>query len=215
MKHSILLIGGGGHAKSIIDSLKLHDNIEIIGIIDTKDKYGQVIDGIEIIGSDEDLEYYYTKGVKQAFISIGSIGSPQIRVKVYETIKKIGYNLPNVIDSSAIISNNITLGEGNYIGKGAILNTGIKVGNNCIINTGCIIEHGCMIDDFVHIAPGSTLCGEVQIGQKTHIGAGTVIIQSKRIGKESVIGAGSVVINDINEYVKAYGSPCREVSKIE
>ncbi|MDF2801702.1 MAG: sugar O-acyltransferase, sialic acid O-acetyltransferase NeuD family [Anaerocolumna sp.] len=215
MKHSILLIGGGGHAKSIIDSLKLHDNIEMIGIIDTKDKYGQVIDGIEIIGSDEDLEYYYTKGVKQAFISIGSIGSPQIRVKVYETIKKIGYNLPNVIDSSAIISNNITLGEGNYIGKGAILNTGIKVGNNCIINTGCIIEHGCMIDDFVHIAPGSTLCGEVQIGQKTHIGAGTVIIQSKRIGKESVIGAGSVVINDINEHVKAYGSPCREVSKIE
>jgi len=215
MKHNIILIGGGGHAKSIIDSLRLYDDIKIIGILDTKDKRGQFVDGIEIIGSDEDLAYYYARGVTQALISIGSIGSPQIRVKVYEMIKKIGFSLPNVIDPSAVLSNNIILGEGNYIGKGVILNTGVKIGNNCIINTGCIIEHGCIINDFAHIAPGSTLCGEVKIGQMTHIGAGSVIIQSKKIGKESIIGAGSIVVSDISAYAKAYGNPCREVSKVE
>lgn len=215
MAEGILLIGGGGHAKSIIDSLRTNKEMQIVGILDRKEKIGEVINGIKIIGTDQDLTDYYHQGIKYAFISIGSIGVPKQRKKVYEQIKKIGYSCPNIIDHTAILSSKVRLGEGNYIGKGAIINAEAVVGSHCIINTGCIVEHDCRIENFVHLATGSILCGGVQIGEGAHVGAHSTIIQYKKIGSNSLIGAGSVVVSDINEHTKAYGNPCREVGRVE
>lgn len=215
MAESILLIGGGGHAKSIIDTLSINKEMQIIGILDREEKVGEVINGIKIIGTDEQLADYYHQGVKYAFISIGSIGLPKQRKKVYEQIKTIGYSFPNIIDHTAILSSKVRLGEGNYIGKGAVVNAGTVIGSHCIINTGCIVEHDCRIEDFVHLATGSVLCGGVQIGEGAHVGAHSTIIQYKKIGNNSLIGAGSVVVSDINGYAKAYGNPCREVGRVE
>lgn len=215
MKKEVLLIGGGGHARSIIDSLNDKQQVKIIGILDKKEKFGEAINGIPVIGTDDDLEYYYGQGVTQAIISLGSIGIPRVREMLYKRIKAIGYSLPNVIDDTAVVANDCLLGEGIYVGKGAIVNTGVKLGNMCIVNTGSIIEHDCKISDLVHIAPGVTLCGGVKIGEMCHIGAGATIMQYTKVGKYSVIGLGSVVVKDISQYTKAYGNPCKEVSKIE
>ena len=215
MKKEVLIIGGGGHARSVIDSLRAKDNINILGILDKVDRVGENVEGIPIIGTDDELGKYYKKGVKYIVMGIGSVGIPKVKLRLYEQIKNIGYELLNVIDDTAVVSYNASIGEGAYIGKGVIINTGVQVGKCCIINTGSIIEHDCKIEDFVHVAPGVTLCGEVKIGKMTHVGAGTTIMQQKRIGAASIIGLGSVVVTDISESKKAYGNPCREVCTIE
>lgn len=211
MKEKIILIGGGGHAKSVIESINSMEKFEIIGILDKKDKVGSYIYDIEVIGVDGDLENYYKQGIKNIFITLGSIGNPIIRRKLYDYAKKIGFKFPNIIDKNSIISPKTLLGEGIFIGKGVIVNCDVNIGNNCIINTGCIIEHDCKIGDFVHIAPGSTLSGGVIIGENSHIGTNSTVIQYKKVGSNTVIGAGSVVIKDIDNNVKAYGNPCKEV----
>lgn len=215
MKQQIILIGGGGHASSIIDSIQCTEQFDIVGIIDKKEKVGTYIQGIKVVGEDRELELYYKNGIHYGFISIGSIGNVRQRKQIYLLLKKIGYKIPNIIDSTAYLSRSALLGEGNYIGKHAIINAGTVIKNGCILNTGCIIEHHCMIEDFVHVAPGSVVCGGVHIGAKTHIGANSTIIQGRTIGHSSLIGAGSVVVKDIQAYQKAYGNPCREVRNIE
>lgn len=95
-----------------------------------------------------------------------------------------------------------------------VFNTVVEVISNSFVNTGSTIDHDCIIDDFVHIAPGCNLCGNVQVGEGTLIGAGAVIIPGTKIGKQSVVAAGSVVFKNIGDNVLVTGNPCRVIKKI-
>lgn len=208
---NLILVGGGGHCKSVLDSLKKSNKFKVVGILDIKENVGVLVDGVEIIGTDEDYKKLYFKGIKHAFITIGSITSTALREKIYHELNSIGFELPIIIDSSALVSPNAQIGQGTFVGKGAIINASSKIGHNCIINTGTIVEHDCNIGDFTHIAPGATLSGAVTVGNSSLIGTNSTVIQGIKIGCNTVIGAGSVVVKDIKNNAFAYGNPCREV----
>ena len=81
--------------------------------------------------------------------------------------------------------------------QGTVVQSGATVGKHCILNTGASVDHECCIEDFVHISPQATLCGNVHIGEGAWIGASAVVIPGVKIGKWSIIGAGSVVVEDV------------------
>lgn len=203
----ILLIGGGGHCRSVIDTLKDKDYDEI-GIIDS---VNVCYDGISVVGADEDIVRLYKRGWTEAFVTVGSIGDVAARRRLYNMVKETGFAIPAVIDQTAIVSEGTLISEGVFVGKGAIINAGCKIGECAIINTGAIIEHDCRVDSFAHISTGAILCGQTEIGENTHVGAGTVIRQLVKTGRDSLIGAGSVVVKDIPDGVMAYGNPCRVI----
>ena len=213
----ILLLGAGGHCMSVLDSLLALNLYSDIGIIDkvytenVKSHYSTNISGVPIIGADDDLDRLYKEGFTDAFITVGSLGDVSIRRKLYKKIKNIGFNIPNIIDVSSIVSKYTTLGEGNYIGKNAVINGGSDIGNCTIINSSATIEHECIIGDFVHVSPGGILCGNVNINANTHIGAGSIVKQGLTIGSNTMIGMGSVVISNISDNKTVFGNPCREV----
>lgn len=208
MSKKLLLIGGGGHCHSVLDSVLTLNEYDDIGIIDSIDSS---FSGISVIGTDEDVPNLFNDGWRYAFITVGSIGNTEVRTRLYKMVKEIGLFIPTIIDSTAVIGTNVTIGEGVFIGKRAIINTGSQIGTCSIINTGAIIEHDCTINDFSHISPGAILCGQVTIGNDTHIGAGTTVKQLINIGSNTLIGAGSVVVHDMPSNVKAYGNPCKVV----
>lgn len=210
----IVLIGGGGHAASVLDALLSTKKYEVVGITDTTVKAGEMLLGIPVLGGDELLPELFNNGVKAAFITVGSIGSTSLRVKLYEMAKKIGFTLPVIQDPTAVVGRYCHISEGVFIGKGVVINTLSEVGQMSIINSKAIIEHECKIGEFCHIAPGSILGGNVHIGEHAHVGIGSVILQGIKVGHHSMIGAGSVVIKNILEHKKAYGNPCREVGSI-
>jgi sugar O-acyltransferase (sialic acid O-acetyltransferase NeuD family) len=211
MPNKILLVGGGGHCKSVLDTLLATRNYDEIAIIDKKEYIGKKILSVPIIGDDGDLPILINKGYKNAFISVGSIGNPLLRVKLTSQIEELGFKIPNVIDPSAMVSSHAILGNGVFVGKNTVINAGSFIHKGAIINSSSVIEHDCEVGEFSHIAPGSILCGSVKIGARTHIGAGSVIKQYINIGSESLVGLGSTVLKDINNNVVAYGNPCREV----
>ena len=205
----IILVGGGGHCKVVSSIILENKNYEIVGISDLEIKKGKVINGIKINYTDNQLEKIFESGVKNAIVTIGSIGNPKLRIELFEKLKDIGYTLPIIISKYSIIAKGVFVDEGTVIMPGSIINTGVKIGKNCIINTGSIIDHECEIKNNVHIAPGVTLSGNVKVGNSSHIGTGSSIIQDISIGEYSIIGAGSVVVTDIPDKVKAYGVPAR------
>ena len=210
----IVLLGGGGHCKSIIDSIKSRNEYDIYGVLDPELKVNtEIYDNVYVMGNDDDLEEIYKRGIKNAFISVGSIGNTAIRRKLYEKAKKLGFNFPIICDNKAIIARSVVIDEGSFIGKGTIINSDVRIGKNSIINTGSIIEHDCVIHEFVHIAPGAVVCGGVNIGKDTHVGSNASIIQCLNIGEKVVIGSGSVVIRDVLDDKRVVGNPAREVKK--
>lgn len=208
MGKKLLLIGGGGHCHSVLDSVLSLNVYEKVGIIDSSD--GSYL-SIPVIGADEDIPRLFSEGWTEAFITVGSVGNTNIRRRLYKMVKEIGMKIPTIVDPSAVIGKGVTIREGSFIGKRAVVNVGSSVGICAIINTGAILEHDCIIGDFSHISPGAVLCGQVSVGDNSHVGAGSIIRQLIKIGEETLIGAGSVVVNDISSYVKAYGNPCKVV----
>ncbi len=208
MNKKLLLIGGGGHCRSVLSSVLAVNTYQKIGIVDFN---GSSLLGVDVVGRDEDLLRLKDEGWTDAFITVGSIGNTRLRRCLYQMVVNYGFAVPAVIDPTAIIAQDAIVTEGCYVGKGAMLNSGSQIGRCAIINTGAIIEHDCQIGEFVHISPGTVLCGQVTIGNDSHIGAGSVVRQLIQIGKNSLIGAGSVVVSDVPEGVKAYGNPCKVV----
>ena len=206
----LLLLGGGGHCSSVLDSifsLGIYCNIGIIA------PQGDSISGVSVIGTDQDLPALFQQGWTDAFVTVGSIGNTALRRKLYKMIKQIGFYIPSIIDKSAVIAGETQIGAGCFVGKKAVINTGASLGCCAIINTGAIVEHDCIVGDFSHVSPGAVLCGQVRIGHDTHIGAGAVIRQQISVGNDVLIGAGSVVLKDIPDGVTAYGNPCKAVKK--
>ncbi len=139
-----------------------------------------------------------------------AIGNNQLRKEV---ASKVSHIVMSVIHPSAQIAETVVMGVGNQIVHSATIQTHVKIGNHCIINTAAAIDHDCILEDFCHIAPNSTLCGNVKIGEGTLIGAGAVVTPGVKIGKWCTIGAGSVVTKNIPDNTTVVGNPAREIKK--
>jgi len=210
-KPYILLVGGGGHCKSVIDVIELEGKFKIAGIVERdKSLVGNRVLNYEVIGHDGELEEL-RKEYKYAFITIGQIKSPDPRVKLFERLKKLGFKLPVVISPLAYVSRYAFLDEGTVVMHHALVNAGAKVGKNCIINTKALIEHDAIIGNFCHISTGAIVNGACKIGNKVFVGSNTVMANNVCTGDDIVIGAGSVINKDIVEKGVYVGDPVRRI----
>ena len=194
----ILVLGHGGHARSLIDILERENKYQIAGYVINDNAIDGSMD-YPIIGTDEDLEYLYQSGIRNAVLGIGYLGKSDLRERLYVKLKNIGFHMPIACDPSAIVSGHVKIEEGSVIGKGAIINSGAIIGKMCIINSGAIIEHDCQVDDFSHISVSSVLCGGVHIGRLSFVGANSTIIQEKTVGKNCMIGAGMIIRENVED----------------
>jgi UDP-perosamine 4-acetyltransferase len=211
MKEKIILIGAGGHARVLIDLIRLSGLYEIAGIVDSQLKLGEMVSGITVLGDDDDLGELYSHGLKYAIIAVGSIKNNFKRRVLYERIKEIGFSVPCLFHPKAIIAGNVQILEGAQIMAGAIIQVNSTIGENTIINTGAILEHDCQIGMHVHICPGATISGECNIGVGAFIGAGATVIQGLSIGNNAVVAAGAVVISDVPDNTGVMGVPAKIV----
>jgi len=209
----IVLLGAGGHCKVIIDIIRSCSDYEIIGITSKDNGKSKVYD-IPIIGSDDLLKECRESGVDYAFIALGALADRQIRNKLFNMLKDLGYKIPTLIHKTAIVSKHASIGEGTCVMPGAIINSGVCIGKNCIINSGAVIEHDCVIGDNTHISPNVSIAGGVKIGNDTHLGIGSTVIESLNIGCNVTVGAGSVVVHNIKNNVVAVGIPAKIIKEM-
>ncbi|HIP51809.1 MAG TPA: acetyltransferase [Campylobacterales bacterium] len=188
--HKILLVGGGGHCKSVIDVIEQEGKYEIAGIIDKKELLGQEVLAYKVIACDDDLEVLF-KEYKYALVTVGQIKSNALRVKLFNILKKIGYELPVIISPLAYVSKYATIEEGTVVLHHALVNANAKVGVNCIINTKALIEHDVTIEDNTHISTGVIINGGVLVKENTFVGSNTTT--KEYIELDGFIKAGGVV----------------------
>jgi len=174
MKHKILLIGGGGHCRSVIDAIELENKFTIAGIIDKKELIGSKVLDYEIIGCDDDLEELH-KTYKYAFVTVGHIKSNSLRVKLFNKLKSIGYILPVIISPLAYVSKYAFIDEATIIHHQALLNTNAKIGKNCIINSKALIEHDTIVEDNCHISTSTIINGGVIVKENSFVGSGAIV----------------------------------------
>lgn len=201
--------GAGGHASIIIDIIKSQKKYKIYGLIDKKISKKKILK-IAIIGTDQDLKKILKK-TNKIFVGVADIKDTKKNFEIFKKLKKLGYKIISVIDSSCLISKNVKYGEGLKAFPGAIVNVNCKIGKNVLLNTGCIIEHDCILEDNVQVGPGAYVGGNVLIKKNSFIGLGSRINNNIIIGENCTIGSGSVVTKDTKSNQTYAGVPAKKI----
>jgi acetyltransferase EpsM len=204
----VLIIGASGHARVCIDIIKTN-KINILGLFDDNpDLHAKLIHDIPVRGDIKAATDYLINGDCYIFIAIGDNLE---RWKIASIFKNSLHRIINAIHPSAIISQNVKMGKGNFIAPGVIINTDTQLGNFIIVNTGATIDHDNKIHDFAQISPGCNLAGNVTVEEGAFLGTGTVVLPGKTIGAYAIVGAGAVVTRDIPPFCTAVGVPARVI----
>lgn len=203
MNDNILLIGAGGHASVLLETL-IEQNWNIVGYVSRlKAVNQQLFSNIDWFQSDDDI-LTFDKSTVKLVNGIGSLPKNKLRADFYARYKAMDYHFLTVVSQGAKVSKYAHLDEGVQVMCGAIIQTGVTVGCNSIINTGSIIEHGTCIGCDNHIAPGVTISGQVTSKNNVHFGTGSSVIQSININENVVIGAGATITKDVESNMVCY-----------
>jgi sugar O-acyltransferase (sialic acid O-acetyltransferase NeuD family) len=200
----LILIGGGGHCKSVIEAAE-SAGYRILGVLDLPDKLGKGVLSAKVIGTDEDIPYYVDKA--EFVVTVGFINNPATRIELYNKVKEAGGRLATIIASTAYVSKYASIGEGTVVMHHAFINAGAQVGKNVIINTFANIEHDAVVGDQCHIATGTMVNGDCKVGNNVFIGSQSVLSNGIIIGDDIVVGAGSLVRKSIQKKGIYSGNP--------
>ena len=192
MQKPIILVGGGGHCKSVIEAAE-SAGCEILGILDLPEFIGAYADKAEFV------------------VTLGFIKNPALRIKLHGNIINQGGKLATIIASTSHVSNHAEIGEGTVVLHQATVNAGAKIGKGVIINTAANIEHDVVVGDYTHISTGVMVNGDCKVGANTFIGSRSVLANGVKVCDNCAVGAGSIVIKDITESGTYVGCPVRKL----
>ena len=154
MSDPLLLIGCGGHARSLIDVVESSGRWHVLGMVGLPEQVGEEVLGYPVLGCDQDLPSLRQQ-CANALLAVGQIGcsthqaSPCCKAGAFEFV------LPAVISGRAHVSRHAQLGIGTSVGHGVIVNAGARVGDCCILNSNALIEHDAVIGDYCHVSTGA------------------------------------------------------------
>jgi sugar O-acyltransferase (sialic acid O-acetyltransferase NeuD family) len=194
---ALVVYGGGGHGKSVIDLVLALGTFDLVGVIDDGLPAGGDVAGLAVLGGGEKLRELSERGVRQAVNAVGGVGDIGSRVRVFETLAAAGFVCPTVAHPRAYVEPSAHLAGGVQVFPHSYVGSEASVGFGAIINTGAIVSHDCRVGDYANISPGALLAGGVSVGESVLVGMGVTINLNVTIGAEARIGNSAVVKTDV------------------
>ena len=200
----VWVIGNGGHAKVVIDTMELMGKYEVIGVLSDDPASPSIVAGVPHVGpiTPEIVRQHQIRHVVLA------IGSNTTRERIASLLEG-EVSFVTVCHPAATVSTSAVIGDGAFVAAGCVIQPCARIGELSIINTSASIDHDCFVGRLCHIAPGSHLAGNVRVGEGAFIGIGASVVPGVQIGEWAVVGAGSAVVSAIPAHVTAVGVPAR------
>jgi sugar O-acyltransferase (sialic acid O-acetyltransferase NeuD family) len=196
----LYVFGGGGHARVVV-ATAVAVGFEVAGIFDDDASLaGSSVDGVPVLGPFEGT-------VPEDARCIIAVGNNQTRARIAGRLE--GCVFASVVHPRATVHETVRLGHGTVVFAGAVIQPGTTIGRHGIVNTAATIDHDCTLGDFVHVAPGVHLAGNVALGDRAFMGIASAAIPGVRIGADATVGAGGIVVSDIPPDVTAVGIPAK------
>jgi len=193
----IIIYGGGGHGKALIDLLRALGKYPIAGVIDDRLPPGDHILDIPVLGGARILPELKQRGVALAVNAVGGIGNISVRIEVFQQLANAGFTCPALVHPRAFIEPSAELSDGVQVFPHAYVGSAAQIGFGVIINTGAIVSHDCQVGDYANLSPGAILAGEVHIGNASLVGMGVTINLQVKVGERARIGNGATVKRDV------------------
>lgn len=206
MSKPLVLVGGGGHARSVMTCLP--ESLSLAGYVDFKESDSLAI---PYIADDDNFLEEVSPMEYQVLMTVvaGRDCSLSFRRGLIERYKH--FDSPVVVASDAWVADDAVVGKGTVVLHNAVVNAGSTVGSHCVVNTGAIVEHDCIIGSNVFIGPGAVICGGVEIGDNVYIGARAVVRPGIKVCADSLISLGACVFRHIRVPGTYFGNPAHKI----
>ena len=204
MTQPVVLIGGGGHAKSLLNA---DCDVNFAGYVDRSPS-----PGFELPYLGDDSDFLAKSPIEQPAVHIAFVSGPDCTMAARRRIieRYRAYRSATLVAATASIAPGTTLGYGCALLRGAIVN-GARLGAYCVVNTGAIVEHDVRLGENVFVGPGAVVCGGVTAGDDCYVGAGAIVRNGVSICSGVTVGMGAVVVRDITEAGTYVGNPARKI----
>jgi UDP-N-acetylbacillosamine N-acetyltransferase len=205
----LLIIGAGGHGKVAADCAELTKGYSEIGFLDTGFPALKQVGNWQVFGDGDDLSHF----VDPDTCFFVAVGDNHARAKLMARLHIAFGKLETLIHPFAVVSQYAEVGEGTLVCANVTINIGAIIGRGCIINTAASVDHDCEIEDYVHLAPGTRLAGNIKVGEGTFVGIGSAIIPDLVLGTQCILGAGSTLLEDLPDHSVAVGTPAKVIQQ--
>ena len=201
---ALVIFGGGGHGKSVIDLVRAMGTYRVAGVFDDGLPKGSEVLGVPVLGGAKDLPEWHDRGIRLAVNAVGGIGNVDVRLKVFDILRKAGFLFPAIIHPSAVIERSAVVEAGVHILPQAYVGSDARIGFGSLLNAGVIVSHDCIIGQVVNLSPGATLEGNVHVENYAQIGMRATVNVQITVGERARLGNGCTVKADVPAGARVY-----------
>ncbi len=194
---ALLVYGGGGHGKAVIELVRAVSAYRLVGVIDDGLPPGSDVLGAPVLGGAESLKEWHARGVRLAANAVGGIGNVAVRLKVFELIAEAGFSCPALVHPSAVVEPSAVLESGVQVLAQAYVGSAARVGFGSVLNAGAIVSHDCTLGQVTNLSPGAALAGFVRIEDHAQVGMNATVNLHVSVGAGCIIGNGATVKADV------------------
>lgn len=199
---ALVIFGGGGHGKTVIDLVRAMGTYRIVGVFDDGLPEGSDVLGVPVLGGGKDLDEWHERGIQLAANAVGGIGNYRQRLKIFDLLAQAGYRFPILVHPNAVIERSATLETGTQVLAQAYVGSAARVGFGSVLNAGAIVSHDCVLGQVVNLSPGATLAGNVRVENYAQIGMRATVNMQITIGEAALLGNGCTVKADVPPSVR-------------
>lgn len=190
MKKRLLIIGAGGHGRSVAEAALLGQDYALTAFLDDATKPPKHhLWGCPVWGATAMLADCRGR-IDEVIVAIGNNA---LREALHQQAKAQGIPLATVIHPAAMVSPTATSGEGSAIMAGAIVGTGAQLGEGVIVNCGAVVDHDCVVESFGHLGVNAGMAGGSVLGRSAWMPVGSALAYGVKVLAGRVLRAGEVV----------------------
>jgi sugar O-acyltransferase (sialic acid O-acetyltransferase NeuD family) len=214
MTSNLLIISAGSYAREVyswaLDCIAAGAPWAVSGFLDDRpDALASFPCAVGIISPLEEYE------PQPNDLFVCAIGDPGTRKRYVEKAKRKGFRFANLIHPSAVVGQNVRMGEGVILAPFVVLTADVEVGN--FVNIGCMsgCSHHNKIGDWCQISGNCGLTGRVVLEEGVFVGCGATFVPGCQVGAWAYVGAGSVVLRRVKTRTKVFGNPAVQIGTVD
>lgn len=166
--------------------------------------------GLPVIAFEE-IEITLPPDKYSFFAPMTHKGMNKQREKIYNEIKKKGYDLISYISSKATVFDDLSVGDNCFILEDNTIQPFVTIGSNTVLWSGNHIGHHTKIGDHVFITSHVVISGNCLIDPYCFIGVNAALKENTLLGEASFVAMSTSITQNTEPYSVYSGNPAKKI----